>query len=543
MSSGIEPDSHPIGPPEGTQRGGSAGPASAEGSHHQLAAALTDEPEKHDSPLRSLPARPTLPRLPIQTSLRVRLTFWYGVMLGITLLLFASFIYTTLTRNLFDEVDRSIADRSVEVNSSVRIESIPLRGPQITIPRPSVYATADIFVQISTLDGEVVTTSENLVPNQLPIDAADLAAARSGYSHLGTIEAGGEQLRVLYSPLTVANRPVGLLQVARALSPIEDTLSRLRLLLVAGIGLSLILAGIVGWALARTALAPIDRVTQTALEIGESRDFGRRVRYQGPADELGRLAATFNSMLGQLQGAYAELQAAYTRLEAALASQRRFVADASHELRTPLTTIRGNAGLLQQVIDMPVIDRQESIEQIASEADRMSRLVQDLLTLARADAGQHLRRDTVALGPLVREVARQAVTLARGVEIACAEVAEVDLPGNRDALKQLLLILVDNGLKYTPAGGVVTLRSRVVAAKVEISVADTGIGIAAADLPHVFERFYRADHVRSSGGTGLGLSIARWIAAEHRGQIVVTSEPERGSIFTVRLPLAPDSEG
>lgn len=470
-------------------------------------------------------------------SIRLRLTIVYSLTLAVTLLLFASFVYVTLSRNLAAEIDRSIADRSAEVNRSVRLEAGSLTGVRITLPTPSVYAAADIFVQISALDGQVVATSDNMEGRRLPVDGIDLRAARSGYAHFDTIEIDGERLRILDSPLFAAGQPVGLLQVARALQPAEDTLNRLRLLLLAGIGVSTVLSGLVGWTLARAALAPIGRVTQTAAEIGASRDFGRRVEYPGPADEVGRLAATFNSMLSQLQGAYAELQAAYSRIEETLASQRRFIADVSHELRTPLTTIRGNAGLLQQVETLSSEDRADSVAQIAGEAERMSRLVQDLLVLARADAGQHLRREPVEVGPLLREVARQAALIADGVEVRVEAVAEAETLGDRDYLKQLLLILVDNALKYTPRGGSVSLSSSVGDAAVSLRVVDTGVGIAPEDQPHVFERFYRADRARSSRGTGLGLAIARWIVEEHRGRIEVESEVGRGSAFTVTLPL------
>ena len=481
------------------------------------------------------PSKTSPTRLPT-LSIRLKLTIWYSLMLGVTVLVFASFVYVTLARNLAAEIDRSIADRSAEVNRSVRLEP-SLGGLQITLPRPNVYAAADIFVQISTLDGQVVATSDNLEREQLPVDEIDLAAARSGRAHYDTIEIAGERLRVLDSPLFVAGQPVGLLQVARALHPMEDTLNRLRLLLLAGVGVALALSAVVGWMLAQAALSPIDQVTQTAKEIGASRDFGRRVGYPGPQDEIGRLAATFNLMLGQLQAAYAELQAAYSQLEAALASQRRFIADASHELRTPLTTIRGNAGLLQQVESLSVEDRQETVAQIAGEAERMSRLVQDLLVLARADAGQHLSRERVALGQLLQEVSRQVALMSSGVEVRLESVAEVDVLGDRDYLKQLLLILADNALKYTPAGGRVTLSSSVSDGVVGVRVADTGVGIAPEDLPHIFERFYRADRARRAGGTGLGLAIARWIVDEHEGEIQVESEPGKGSVFTVRLPI------
>ena len=474
-------------------------------------------------------------------SIRLRLTISYSLMLAVTLLLFASFVYVTLARTLAAEVDRSIADRAGEVNGSITVQLDPTRGLlQVTLPPPNVYAAADIFVQISSLEGRVARTSDNLENRPLPIDETDLAAAQAGDSHYETVEIGGERLRILDAPLLLAGRPVGLLQVARALGPTESALNRLRLLLLAATGFSLALSAVIGWTLARAALAPIDQVTKTAEEIGASRDFGRRVEYPGPPDEVGRLAATFNLMLGQLQAAFAELQAAYRRVGDALASQRRFIADASHELRTPLTTIRGNAGLLQQFADLRPEDRRESVAQIADEADRMSRLVQELLVLARADAGQRLDRDLVSLVPLVREVARQATLISSGgATVQLGPVDDAEVLGDRDYLKQLLLILADNALKYTPTSGRVTLSCDVEAGVARLRVADTGVGIAPEDLPHIFERFYRADRARKAGGTGLGLAIARWIVEQHEGEICVASEVSQGSTFTVRLPLAP----
>jgi signal transduction histidine kinase len=281
--------------------------------------------------------------------------------------------------------------------------------------------------------------------------------------------------------------------------------------------------------------------------MGDVRGFGERVSARSARrnDEVGRLAAAFNAMLDRLQGAYAALQDANTRLEATLESQRRFVADASHELRTPLTTVRGNASLLRRFDVLTPDDREAAVEQIASEAERMSRLVADLLTLARADAGQLLERKSIPLGALIDAVAQQGRVLADGkVSVSVVRTADATVMGDKDALRQLLLILADNAIKYTPAGGSVTLGLRLEMGSgsrrlAKVSVVDTGMGIAPADLPHVFERFYRADRARRSGGTGLGLSIGRWIAQAHGGDIAVESSPGAGSIFTVTLPALP----
>jgi signal transduction histidine kinase len=290
-------------------------------------------------------------------------------------------------------------------------------------------------------------------------------------------------------------------------------------------------------------LRPLERVSRTAEHIGQERDFTQRVPYNGPPDEVGRLAATFNAMLDQLQAAYAGAQEAAHQAQVALTAQRRFVGDASHELRTPLTAIRGNAEFLQRVPHMALEDREQSIAEIVSQSQRMSRLVGDLLELARADAGQRLRKDPVAIAPLVRECYAEARYLPGGWMLVLDEpVAAATVQGDADYLKQLLLILLDNAIKYTPEGGRVELTTALHDDHVEIAVADTGCGIDPADLPHVFERFYRADRARAAGGTGLGLSIAGWIVAEHGGQIRAQSAPGAGSTFTIVLPVVAAAE-
>jgi signal transduction histidine kinase len=239
-------------------------------------------------------------------------------------------------------------------------------------------------------------------------------------------------------------------------------------------------------------------------------------------------------MLGRLQDAQAGLASA-------LEAQRRFVADASHELRTPLTTIRSNAGLLLRRSDVAGADRQAALQDIVSESERMSRLVQDLLLLARADAGQRLERTPLDLAPLVAEVGRQAqqVHATRRIVVeGPSGVIAVVVVGNADALKQLLWILIDNAARVTRDGGCIRLGLELVLdGTAELRVADDGPGIAAADLERIFDRFYQADSSRSATGAGLGLSIARWIAAEHAGRITAQNAAAGGAVFVVELPV------
>ena len=289
------------------------------------------------------------------------------------------------------------------------------------------------------------------------------------------------------------------------------------------------------------SLRPIHRLTETARAIGAARDFSRRVEHTGPDDEVGRLAKTFNAML-------AELQAAYQQVEQTLEMQRRFVADVSHELRTPLTTLNGNVELLRREPPISAGDQTEVLSDMAGESKRLIRLVTDLLTLARADARQPLQTEPVQIKPVVEEACRQAQLLDPDRAIACDAPAGVAVLGQADALKQVLLILLDNALKH--AGGAITVSTRVADGCVAVSVRDIGPGIDPGIEPHLFERFSQGKTARANGeigvdsgigassGTGLGLAIARALMEAQNGTIAVESQVGEGSVFTVTLPQA-----
>jgi len=306
----------------------------------------------------------------------------------------------------------------------------------------------------------------------------------------------------------------------------------------------LVLAGSGGWLLARRALRPVDQMTMTARRI-EAEHLAQRLEGAEVNDELGRLARTLNEMLA--------------RLEAAFAQVRRFSADASHELKTPLTVLRGEVEVALRNPRDPV-EYRRVLTSVLEEVESMTVLVDDLLLLARADAGA-LRWDMtpVELDRLVEEVAKEGEVLGRGkqVPVKIQEIEPLVVQGDGPRLKQLLRNLVDNSVKYTPSGGQVTLALRAVRCETpatnskfetqsspsphwaEIEVRDTGIGIAAEALPRIFERFYRVDPARSreTGGAGLGLCIAKTIAEAHGGRIEVQSTPGVGSAFTLLLPL------
>ncbi|HEY8476418.1 MAG TPA: HAMP domain-containing sensor histidine kinase [Chloroflexota bacterium] len=485
-------------------------------------------------------------------SLGLRLTLLNGLVLLLAVGAYAAVAYATQQQALQSSLDASLRDQArwFSDNASVWYDRARDRPRGVVFPNPQRFTAPDVFVQITMQDGETVARSQNLDDEALPSSPEMLQRALRGEEWFENVEMDGQALRLFVAPLRIG-RPseetgpvLGMIQVARPLAPLHSNLHTLQTTFLTVGAVGVLASLVVGWLLARAALRPIDRLAAAAHAIGAARDFGRRVplRPRGRRDEVGRLAEEFNRMLSQLQ-------AAYEQLEAALAAQRRFVADASHELRTPLTSLRGNVDLLRRMIaegpPLPDVEQQEQLlADMAAETDRLARLVADLLLLARADAGQHLTLAPTEIGPVVRDAFRAARFLRQGVELRLGEVPEgVWVAADADRLKQLLLILLDNALKYTPSGGRVEIDARrarrLDADGVAVRVVDDGPGIPPEEQPRVFERFYRADRARGAGGAGLGLAIARWIVDEHRGAIDLESAVGRGSTFTVWLPTVP----
>jgi signal transduction histidine kinase len=385
------------------------------------------------------------------------------------------------------------------------------------------FGTPVTYWQISTADGETVERSPHLDEFSLPLNEEALAAAMAGQSWSGTVRLGADRFLVLTAPTVGAGGVARVLTVARSLTVPDDYLATMRRNLLVGSGIAVAVAFGCGWVLSGLVLRPVEQITSTARAIGVERDFSRRVHYEGPRDEIGELATTFNSMLSELEAAYRQ--------------QKQFVADVSHELRTPLTTLRGNLELLRRDPPVSEEDRQEVLADMTSEGERLIRLVNDLLRLARADARQSLQSEIVPIAPLLEDLCRQARLLDPGRAISCTCHSDADLLADRDGLKQTLLILMDNALKHTTGPVVVT------AAEgddgLTVRVRDSGPGIPPDELPHVFDRFCRGHDRPSleSGGLGLGLSIAKSLVEAQGGTLSVQSDPERGSDFCVTFPV------
>jgi two-component system OmpR family sensor kinase len=458
-------------------------------------------------------------------SLGLRLTLWFTAITAVVVLAASVIVYLAVAGNLHRDLeDQLAADAQSLAQAIVVAGGRPLRPLRLVLPDLNTFSGADLLIQVVDVQGAVVDRSESLGRAVLPLDPEGWRALLAGTPRHTTIALPGGRLSAYTLPLVVDGRVVGALQVARSLAPVEAAQARLLQALGAIDILLLLLAAGAGWAMARGALRPIAAVTATAEAIARSADLQRRVPVAGARDEVGELATTFNHMLD--------------RLEAALAAQRRFVADASHELRTPLTTLRLNLATLRRARRHPP-DEEDMLAAIDGELERLSRLVEGLLALARADAGQPLERAPVALEGLVCKVCDAVCASAAGRTLTVARVEPVQVLGSADHLEQVLRNLLDNAVKYTRPGGQITVALRAEDGQAELTVRDDGVGIAPEDLPHVFERFYRAPSARGRSGAGLGLAIAAWIVRAHGGTITVDSVPGQGSTFTVRLPALP----
>ena len=452
-------------------------------------------------------------------SLRSRLVFLSTFIVGVILLLFGMAVYISVTYTLTKQIDTSLARTANQI-----IKNAKAGGGNITLPELDVFT--DFFVQVWGNNGNLESASFNTKIYNEPLDKYRLNSPKPVYSD---VIIGNVRLRVLTVPLIIQNssRRVGTLQIATKTDTIEAVQRILIIVLFIGEAVSMTIAGFASWFSAKRALAPLETVTETALNITRADDLSRRIPYSGPPDdEVGKLINAFNKTL--------------SRLENLFNSQRRFVADVGHELRTPLTVIKGNVDLMYR---MKVFD-EESLESIENEVDRLTRLVGDLLLLAQAESGKlPLAHQVVELDTLVLEVYSQMHVLAKNrVGMKLAEIDQVIVCGDQDRLKQVLVNLIGNAIKYTPKGGEVTVSLGKEEDHAKIVVSDTGPGIPAEDIPHIFERFYRGEKSRTRSkegkGYGLGLSIAYWIVRNHGGEIEVRNREPHGTVFTVWLPLS-----
>ena len=468
-------------------------------------------------------------------SFRLRLTFFGAALVALTLLAFGWLVYELAANSQAATQDDALRQRAADALASIRTappgELNGTATPSLTGAEDLQHRT-DPFTEVLTSFG-VVLSSTGRVGAAAPAVPATLLDAAANGGALATVDTpGSPQLRLFAGPW--ARPDLGLRGFVVAGQPTSiqtENRKGLRGFLIISSIPALLAAFLASWLITGRALRPLRTVVETTDSIARTRDLKRRLPPAKRRDEIGLLSESFNGMLEQVE-------AANQQLTVALDAQRRFVADASHELRTPLTTIRGNADLLAQGPLVTEDVRAAAAHDIAGESARMSRLVDHLLTLAQADAGQHLELTPVELRSTMASVCRQAQAMHPDRAFRNVGMTDATVRADIDAVTQLLWILVDNAVKFTKTGGEIELGLRQLDSTALITVADDGMGIPPDDLGRVFERFYQADPARSNKGAGLGLSIARWIVEEHHGTISVRNNTGPGCTFTVSLPLA-----
>lgn len=462
--------------------------------------------------------------------LRVRLTLWYGTALALVLIIFSVALYAMTARNLRDTVDESLEDTAMTAVRSLEERGfLPLINEEELLSQFPELTRIDKFFQIFSPSGTISIRSPNIKQHEVPLSRTALDAAFAGQKIFESAKYPKEPpLRLISVPIVYRGNLLYIVQVGTSMESVGETLQRFLVLLVVAIPIALAVSLAGGWFLAGRALRPVDKITLAAQRIAAG-DLSQRLSMPAAHDEIGRLAATFNNMIGRLDTSFRQI--------------RQFTSDASHELRTPLTVMKGETDL---VLRRPRLldDYKSVLESNLEEIDRMTRIVDELLFLSRADMGEvRVESMPVAMESLVEDIHRQAKLLAqdRNIEVLLGTVMPVVVQGDDLRLRELLLNLVENAMKYSHPDGKVEIALLNDGREARLSVTDHGIGIAPADHKKIFQRFFRTDVARghTKKGTGLGLAICSWIAELHKGRVEVKSDLGQGSTFTVVLPLAP----
>jgi heavy metal sensor kinase len=464
-------------------------------------------------------------------TLRFRFALWVAGLLLVVLVVFSIFVYVNLRISLLTGIDDTL-----RLSASQAIATANIQNGQVnfsdSVPDGSVASDLQergLTIRILSPDGRQL---EAFGPfSNLPVSSASLAVASRKQSTISTIAdpSAGDPVRLYTTPIVDNGQLVGVVQVAQSLGNMYDTLSRLLTGILLSAPLLVGIAGVGGYFLASRALAPIDQMTLTAQRIS-AEDLSARIELPGTDDEVGRLAATFDHMI--------------RRLDEAFRRERQFTADASHELRTPLAAMQAIVNVIREERRSPE-DYEQALDDLAEETDRLRTLAEDLLNLARSDTSKTLEFEDVDISMLLSDLSDSLRPLAekKGLSLTCDISDRLVISGDADSLIRLFVNLLDNAIKYTPCGGINVSMHTSDHSMVAVSITDTGQGIPAEDLPHIFQRFYRVEKSRASRGSGLGLAIAAQIARAHGGQIVATSTLGKGTTFTVQLPVAPLNSG
>jgi two-component system OmpR family sensor kinase len=473
--------------------------------------------------------------------IRFRFTLLYNAILALMLAIFSVSLYSVQTRSTIETLRRELRVTGENLETFVLIvvfEESPYANVPSTFhqPRSFVFFSNDMFFTelpefeiIRVLDpgGRLLASPYGRLEDALPLSEEGFRSVQNQIEWFEIAVVDEKRLLIYSRPVVLGGEVVSIVQIARPLAERDNALRNLAVTLLTASLITLATAFGIGWLFSGFAFRPIRRMTQTAETIGQERDFTRRVAYAGPQDDLGRLATTFNAMLARLHDAY-------QRVAGSLETQRRFVVDVSHELRTPLTTLRGNLDLLRRDPPIPPEEQADILSDMVDESDRLIRLVNELLQLAHADARRKVERELLPVKPVLEESCRQARCLDPQRTITL-EADDVSALADRDALKQVLLILLDNALKHSK--GDITVTAGASGATTEIRVRDRGCGIPPDQLEHIFDRFYRGENGNPVPGFGLGLSIAKSLVEGQGGTIRIESAVGEGCEVILTFPV------
>jgi heavy metal sensor kinase len=458
-------------------------------------------------------------------SIGFRLAAWYSLVFACGLGAFSVAAWFAMRASVYHAIDDELQDRVRGVARFIENQTSSLSIPEIRdeFREHSVLGPGGDLFQVCDGEGQWLYRSVPLESANVQIVPPE-SLSKSRFENLQVDQAW---LRFYSAPITVDGRPYTV-QVAAAMYEAYESVERFGLILILATPLVLLLASAGGYWLSTRALEPVDAISRAAQKISIE-NLSERLDVPNTGDQLQRLSETLNAMLA--------------RLASSVRRMKQFTADASHELRAPVSLIRTTAEVAVQRRDRPAAEYLQALDEVLEESERTSQVVDSLMLLARADSG----REVVDWAPadmesIVHGAAEQGEKLARnrGVKFSSRLTqTPLELQADAEALRRALLILIDNAVKYTPAGGEVNVELDAQNGFAVVSVADTGIGISEDDMPHIFDRFWRADKARSRehGGAGLGLSIAKWIVEEHGGSIEVQSKPGKGSLFRVRIPF------
>ena len=472
-------------------------------------------------------------------SVRVRLTLWYTGLLALFLVLLSLITYFIFWRSTLQRTDSNLAELSEAFLSTVQAEMLDSHGPDA--PRLAVQEAIvehhyrDHVFAVFDPSGGILASSQEAPNEKARADLFSSASFRelrerseAGDRHFGNVEGGRSGYRGVAGKFSLKGQPYTLV-ILQSLHPQNEMLEEVRATFAWVIPIAIFLASLGGYFLARKSLAPVVAMSSQAGRIS-AKNLHERLPIQNAKDELGRLAASFNELL--------------ERVDQSFERQRRFMSDASHELRTPAAILRGESEVALSRTERPAEEYRESLTVLNAEAQRLTQIVEDLFTLTRADAGQYpLSPHEFYLDELVADCTHAARSLAsaKQISLTCEVPEELLIRADEALLRRMILNLLDNAIKYTPAGGRVTVSCGRSGAEYALSVTDSGEGIPAELQQRVFERFFRVDKARTrseqdGGGAGLGLSIARWIAEAHHGRLILARSDSSGSTFSALLP-------